>query len=181
MPYYNQHLVYCGSDYNRCKDIETKIVPYSNKYPGKIHFWGNWLKDSQKEFREKNKNIVFHDRIGGRRFREVYSRAIAVPLLSMEEYKKFGHMVMRILESILFGSIPIGFSDFYGIDKFLPKELIVDMDNYEKSMEDVMNHLKYMGYLDRINLRKRLVEKLRKNHDAKNFVDNLIKIEKKIL
>jgi len=173
MPKSDKHLVYCGNRYNREIDFNEKLIPYSNKYPGTCHLVGNWMKDKHKEFREKNHNIVYHDRIGAQQFKENLQDALAVPLLATEEYKKTGFMTMRILETLLFGSIPIGFSDFFGIEKFLPKKLIVDMNNYEKSMEKVMNYLKYLGFTERIQLRRNLVKRL-KFMDVRFFVDKIL-------
>ncbi len=160
IPYRNNLLTYVGNDYNRREDIEKKIIPISEKYPGQVHFWGNWMKDDKKELREKWKHIIFHDRIGAQQFRDALSRSVASPLLATDEYKEHGHMTMRILEILLFGSIPIGFSDFYGIEKFLPGELIIDTDDYKRSSEEVINYLVNLGFLDRITLRKDLAKRL---------------------
>lgn len=182
IPKRNKHLVYIGNNYNRNFDFNNKLIPYSIKNPNTVHLVGNWFNDKSKDFVKTNNKIIYHDRIGFRKFPELYGDAIAVPLLATEEYKKNGVMTMRIIETLLFGSIPIGFSDFKGINKWLPSELIVDMDNYEKSMEEVMCYLmnEKAGFLDRMNLRKELINKI-KFHDINNLVTLIKKlyIEKK--
>ena len=169
-----KRLVYCGNDYERRKDIETKIVPYSIKYPFTVQFFGNWMKDEKKELRDKWNKISFNGRIDAQGFRPSLEGAVASPLLATEDYKERGHMTMRLLESILFGSIPLGFSDFTGINAFLPKELIVDMNDYEKSMERKMGNLFSNGKAYREELRANLSTDLSYQHDAKYFVDKLL-------
>lgn len=170
-------LVYIGNNYERDFDFNNKIVPISKMFPDKVHLVGNWLKDSAKDFRDNNPQIQFHGRIGATEFRELYGNSLAVPLLAKEEYKEKGYVTMRILESLLFGSIPIGFSDFEGIDLFLPKELIIDMNNFEYSSKKVFDYLLSLNYIDRVELRKKLIRNLR-FMDAENFVNKLLEEQK---
>ena len=164
-------IVYVGNDYRRREDIEEKLIPFSIKYPKIIKFYGNWLKDSQKDIREKWNNIEFNSRVGFNSFREIYSHALFSPLLSPPDYKERGHMTARIIEILFWGSIPVGFSDFYGIEKWLPSQLIVNKDN---TLENVYLNLKKMGFFDRINLRNQLINRL-KFHDVENFINKIIK------
>lgn len=166
-----KHLVYIGNDYNRREDIERKIIPYSKKYPYKVIFVGNWMTDDRKKLREKWSNITFKNRIGFNRFRDNLKDAVACPLLFPDEYKKNGFMTMRILEVLLFGSIPIGFSDFNGIEKYLSKSLIAK--DY-KELEDIIKWLINMEPKTRNKLRLNLINKL-KFMDAKYFVDTILK------
>jgi len=170
-------LSYVGNFYNREEDINTKISPFAKNNPGRVHFFGNWMKDELAEFRSKNKGIIFHDRIGAQEFREAIGPACAVPLLSPNNYKTNGVMTMRILESLLFGSIPIGFSDFKGIENWLPKELIVkmDKDGYIDSMNEVVDNLSRMTWTKRNVLRRDLVKNLENKHTNWKFVNQLIK------
>jgi len=174
IPYSNKELVYIGNFYNREKDFNSKLIPYAKKNPGVVWLIGNYMKDELKEFRDQNKEIVFHERIGFDKFKEFYNRSIGIPLLATEEYKNRGHMTARIVESILFGGIPIGFNDFYGIETWLPKELIIDMNNYNNSMEEVMNYLKNLGFFQRIDLRKSLFKSIGEKHDVTKFVDTVL-------
>ena len=167
-------LSYVGNPYNRWPDFENKLFKLAKNNPGRIYIYGNWLKDEYKEIREKNSNVIFNGRIGFNQMREVIGQSCAVPLLATELYKKQGHMTMRILETLLFGSLPIGFSDFNGIKKFLPKELIVNMEDPD-SLENVVDHLAKMTWNKRNKLRHYLINKLAKKHDAKVFVKQLLK------
>lgn len=169
----SKELVYIGNDYNRRHDIESKIIRYARRHPYVVTFIGNWLKDDQKEFREKCKYINFKERIGANEFRDNLKDAIAVPLLSSEDYKKLGHMTMRILETLLFGSIPIGFSDFKGIDLWLPKSLIISIIDTSYYLSEAILDLKTMSLKEREKLREYLVTKL-SFHDVKFFVNTLL-------
>jgi hypothetical protein len=182
IPKRDKLFVYIGNNYERDEDFNNKLIPMSNKNPKKVHLVGNWLKDKYKDFRNKNKNIVYHDRISFDKFLETYQDAIAVPLLAKEEYKKRGFMTMRIIESLLFGSIPVGFSDFKDINKFLPDELIINMKNFESSSTQVIEHLQYLSLFERLELRKSVINKLSKFMDVKFFVNKMlggIKIKKR--
>ncbi len=174
-PHRNSKMVYVGNYYDRDKDFQSKIFDYANKNPGTIKLYGNWLKDSLADVRNNNKGISFNDRVSFNEFEKCYYHAMSVPLLAKEEYKKNGFMTIRIIEALFFGSIPIGFSDFYKIKKWLPPKLIVDVNNLEKSLEKVMNYLEYQtGFLDRIELRKRIVLNLTEIHSAYNFVEIIL-------
>lgn len=170
---FKKHLTYIGNDYNRRDDITNKIIPYSKLFPQKVTFIGKWLEDSQKELREKWNDISFKGRIGANEFYENLNDSIAVPLLATQKYKDNGVMTMRILETLLFGSIPIGFSDFKGIDKWLPDELIVNMEYCTKDIMNKIFYLRNMPFSMRVALRKELVERL-EFHDVKNFVNKII-------
>lgn len=164
-------MVYVGNDYNRREDIEKKLIPFSNNHPQTIKFYGNWLKDSQHELRRKWKNIEFNGRVGFNEFREIYSQSTCYPLLAPQEYKERGHMTARILEGLMFGSIPIGWRDFIGIEKWLPNSLIIDENN---PLEEVYDNLLKMSLSDRIKLRESLIDKL-EFHDVRKFVDVVLK------
>jgi hypothetical protein len=170
----NTHLAYIGNFYNREIDFNTKILPYAQKHPGKVVLVGNYMKEALKYFRDENPGINFQDRIGFDKFRQFYSSAIAVPLLATEEYKAHGHMTARLLETLLFGSIPLGFSDFKGIETWLPDDLIVDVNNVDKDLEDKILRLRNMGIITRMELRNDLIKRIGVKHDVKNFVNEIL-------
>lgn len=178
IPNKNKHLVFVGNNYEKDEDFNTKLIPYSNKHPNKVHLVGNWLNDKNKDFREKNPNIVYHPRIGAGEFRDTLKDAVCCPLLAKDSYKENGYMTMRILETLLFGSIPVGFSDFKGIRTFLPDSLVVDMNNREKSMDDIITRLSNIGIITKDEFRKSLIRHLSQYHDVKNFVDIILGVEK---
>lgn len=117
-------MAYIGNDYKRRDDIHKKITPLSDFFV--IDFYGKWLTDepSQVEFRTMNPNIRYNGRVGAGDFTKIYSSALCVPLLAPKEYREHGFMTYRIIEVLMFGSLPIGFDDFKNINNFLPEELI---------------------------------------------------------
>lgn len=162
--------VYVGNDYNRRNDFDTKFMPMGKHFPGKIHLVGNWLKDSLKDYREKNKNVIFHDRIGAADFYNILHDAACVPLLATDEYKEFGFMTMRLMETLLFGSIPVGFSDFVMINEFLPYELIA---TDAKDLRQKIDWLSKLTPEEREMLRNKVLAKSGPKFSSVNFVDKI--------
>jgi hypothetical protein len=174
IPYSNRMMVYPGNNYERDGDIRLKILPYAKKHSKTVWFYGNWLKDNLKSFRDENPEIVFNDRVGAADFRNILMNAQCVPLLAKDEYKERGYCTARMIETLFWGSIPLGFSDFYGINTWLPKELIVDMNNYERSMDETLDYISQRTFMGRINLRRNLITKIGEMHDASHFVDRVL-------
>lgn len=166
------HLTYIGNDYNRREDIDNNIKQYAKAFPSTVRFVGNWYQDFQTEYRNSLEGVLFYPRIGANEFKYFLSDSVAVPLLATNEYKKSGAMTMRILESILFGSIPIGFSDFYFINKWLPNKLIVDVSDSFYCLKSIIDYLLHMSIKDMHMLRALLAERL-EFHDARYFVDEV--------
>ncbi len=167
----NKLAVYIGNDYNRRADFDKKFMLLGAKHPGKVHLVGNWLKDSLKEYREKNDFISYHGRIGASEFYEHIHDAACVPLLATPEYKERGFMTMRVMETLLFGSIPVGFSDFAGIDQYLPRELIASTP---RDFESKALALSKLNQLERTILRNKVIKKIGPMFDSKLFVDKLL-------
>lgn len=149
----NKIFSYVGNEYKKMIDISKKIGPVSEKYKGLVHFYGNWTREDKKPFRDCYPFIVYHDRIGIGEFKEAMSDSLFVPLLATETYKKRGSMTYRLAEALMFGSIPLGFSDFKDIEKFLPSDLIIDMDHFEFNLHMAIEWLLDMSLEDRTALR----------------------------
>ena len=116
-------LVYVGSRYERDDVIDEWIRPVSDRFPGQVHFYGNWertLEDCQSRW----PGVSFHGRISMKDFGDAYSTAVAVPLLAKKEYLEHGFITPRIWEAIIFGSIPVGLGSHKGIEQYLPSDLI---------------------------------------------------------
>jgi len=168
---YSDVVLYVGNNYEREEMIDKYIKPLSNEYSNKVKFYGNWKKypDEFDRISKKWPNISYNDRIAKDRFLEVYGDSICSPLLAKKSYLEYGHMTARILETLYFGSLPIGFREFNGIEFYLIPELIVD------SPEDFIkkyNNLLSMSKLSKFNLYKKQIEKL-EFMDVKYFVDLL--------
>lgn len=166
----DRELCYVGSRYERDDIIEKYIVPYSEERRYKVLFYGNWNKYLDLLYLEKKWWFIqYHERIGHSSFRRVYSSSIACPLLGKKAYFKNGFMTARILECLYFGSIPIGFREHMGIDRYLPTELIVN-DHCE--LLDCVRFLQGLTIREYIYLRKSLWERLQ-FMDCSNFVGKM--------
>ena len=159
---YCKQIVYVGTKYERDDVIEEYIVPFSQLNPFKVWFYGNWRtnKNIYNSLYEqlKWKDIQYHNRIGHADFSKVYNDAVCCPLLTKKEYFNKGCMPARIQESLYFGTIPIGFSEHKGIEKYLTDDLIADDSD---SLEEIV-----------FNLQK---EKLEKRHERRQKLwNNLI-------
>ncbi len=109
----DKELVYIGSRYERDDVIDEYIKPYAEKRPGKVHFYGNWrdYPDKLAEAEKRWPGVVFNKRVTTKDFHDIYKDAVAVPLLAKREYFEHGFEVARIFESVMFGSVPIGFRE----------------------------------------------------------------------
>ena len=156
-----KHIVYVGNRYERDRMVDEYLAPLMDL---NINLYGNWL-EGGRDSREKWSNFTYYDRISLIDFRRVYQNACATILLSKDEYLKHGFMTARILESIFFGTIPIGLNEFYRIKKYLPEYLIIKEANeareiINKSLTDYAWRVKEI-----IKLRNNL-----KMMDCRNFV-----------
>ena len=171
-------VVYIGSRYERDRSIQENLISYSDKELFKVWFYGNWRKypDKYNElYIDMNwKNIQYHNRIGHSEFKEIYSDSVCCPLLAKDEYYKNGFMTARIQECLYFGSIPIGFKEHYGIEKYLPENLIAsDSDDFY----DKVQQLKKLTIKERNLFRQQLWSNL-EFMDVKYFVNEMLKVIK---
>jgi len=162
-------MAYVGNEYMRMKDIKSKIDPLSKEFPQQISFYGNWTRDDKKEIRKQFPDIKYNGRIGLGEFTDAMGDALCVPLLAREDYKEMGFMTYRLAESLMFGSLPLGFSDFKNIDKYLPEELIVNMDE-KNGLHNTITSLKNQTYEQRVELRNKTAKKVAEIFSIDNFI-----------
>ena len=167
----DKHLVYIGSRYERDEIIDKYIKNYALENKNKVHFYGNWrdYPNKLKESEERWKGIIFNNRITVKDFWNVYHDACFVPLLGKQSYFDSGFITARIFESVLFGSLPLGFKEHYGIEKYCLKTV----DNYTEYKELIQPLLN--GSINRDKLRKQQVEML-ESFDVKYFVDKMMEV-----
>jgi|GEM_PF-1762451 len=167
----NKELVYIGSRYERDEIIDEYIKPYAELKKNKVYFYGNWrdYPEKLKEAEERWPGIVFNNRIGSADFHKTYKDAYVVPLLGKKSYFNSGFVTARMFESVLFGSLPVGFSKHVGIEKLALKVV----DGYE-GLINFVDELKSTPILRDI-YRKEQVSMLRPM-DVKNFVDKMIEV-----
>lgn len=156
----------------RQDDIRLNISKYADYHYNMVHFYGNWLRQDKQQFRQKYPTIIYHDRIGIGQFNDAMSDSIGVPLLARNDYKENGFMTFRFVQSILFGSIPIGFSDFNHIDKYLPNELIA-ISGQRQSLQKIIQWLRIEQHATQV--REYLInDKISKLFNIKTFIDKVL-------
>ena len=169
-------IVYIGNRYERDDPIEKYLIPFSKKYPFTVWLYGNWRNyaDKYDELYEKLKwrDIQYHNRIGHNDFAKVYGDSVCCPLLAKKEYFDNGFITARIQECLYFGSIPVGFSEHNGINKYLPEELIVSNNN---TLENIVNKLEQLSIPERFDYRFKLWDRL-SFMDIKYFVNSLLSV-----
>lgn len=163
-------LVYVGSRYERDDVIEEWIKPVSDRFPGEVEFWGNWLKEpSLTECKKMWPNISYNRRITMTDFKEVYETAVACPILAKQSYLESGFITPRPWEALMFGTLPIGLSSHAGIDDYvLPNLKVRD----EKDMCYVLEVMSEWDLKTRNDHREENIEKIR-FMDVSNFVNRI--------
>lgn len=154
----NLVLAYIGNDYERKESFDKWIGEPARDWAASkaFHVYGNWLKYPEKAIKneEDYPDIVFHPKVTKPQMLQIYSRALFVPLLAKEEYNQLGHMTYRLPEVMYSGGIPVGFSEFTGIEKYVIPELVVeDQEQYKKLITKLM----CQSHKERIDLWKKQI------------------------
>lgn len=150
-------VTYIGNHYERDWAIDTFIKPLSEILPeNSIRFVGNWEKypDVFKEVKARWPRLSYEPRVVKEDFLFKYSPALTCPLLGKESYYESGFMSPRLVESLMYGCLPVGFKIHKGIEYFLPSELIVEdhreykhlLERLEKMSINEYNSLLYKVY-----------------------------------
>lgn len=161
----SHHLGYIGSRYERDETIDKWIGPIAPANTHRVKFWGKWEPDDV--VRARWPGVSFAGRIGVRGFKDAYSRVAAVPLLAKQSYYEHGFITPRPWEAIIFGSIPIGLNEHYGIDRYC--DLIAN-DPYH--LLDIATHLRTISPIRRRVYREEAAHKL-SHMDVRNFMNVL--------
>jgi hypothetical protein len=159
-----QKLVYVGSRYERDDVITEFVKPVSDRWPGEVMFYGNWL-NTLDECRALWPNVSYNGRIGVAGFRQAYGRAVACPLLAKRSYLKTGFITPRPWEALLFGTIPIGIHRSQ-----VPYTHLIGAN--EETMVAWIEDLTTISPRERDDLRRDLCHELR-FMDVRNFVDEI--------
>lgn len=167
----NMFMAYVGNNYKREQYLKKYFSTTCELKPGRIHLYGNWTKYDTRVVRE-HPGITFHPKVGRAMRDWAYQHAACVPMLAKEEYFRLGHITPRLHEVVNAGSIPIGFSEFNGWDRYyLPDTLAWDAD----SLYDVAIRCSNMTYDQRKAKLKEQVELLLDNRifDVDLFFENI--------
>ncbi len=162
-------VVYVGNRYERDRMINQYLYPLA-ELGFDVHVYGNWLEsytDSDKLW----PLLKFHRRISMKGFYDAYSNAAITPLLAKDEYCKYGFMTARIIEGAFFGAVPVGLSEFMGIENYLPDYLVAD--DVDDLCKIITAHKDFSTKQKSIALVRRMLEK---KMDVSNFVKVLYEL-----
>ena len=163
-------LVYVGSRYERDDVIEEWIRPVSERWPGAVHFYGNWTRpENLREAVRMWPRVNYCGRITTSQFWDAYGTAAACPLLAKRSYLETGFITPRIWEALLFGTIPVGLVTHRGIDRYLPDSLVARDPGH---LGEIVERLAGISLAERHALRREIVGRIG-FMDAGNFVDVL--------
>lgn len=161
-------IAYVGSRYERDDVIEQYLKPISDDFPEAVHFYGNWTREPNlSQCKAMWPNVVYHDRITVTQFWDAYCDAVACPLLAKRSYFKTGFTTPRIWEALMFGTIPVGFSEHLGIADYTPH-----IAKSAESLKGILERLSRLNAHERYLERKRIVDMLG-FMDASNFATAL--------
>lgn len=164
-------IVYVGNRYERDWCID-KYIPEDVEG---VTVYGNWL-ESGRDSAERWPKIKFGKRLQLDEMYEAYSKASVTPLLAKKEYCEKGFMTARIIESVLYGCLPLFIEEFDMSNIWLndtDKELVEKLTIHSK--EELVEKAKY--YMEHPDERKELIRKLRfklNYMSAKNFVADFL-------
>jgi hypothetical protein len=101
---HRDNISYVGNRYDRDDDFDKYFGKPNNRF--KYNVYGNWL-ERDRDSKERWPHVSFYDRIQPYQLRDAYCDATTVPLLLKPQYNEFGFMTHRLVEAIVFGSIPL--------------------------------------------------------------------------
>lgn len=155
-------LGYVGNNYERQEYLDKYLTHGSNRHPGTVHLYGNWLKYGT-DIIEEYPGISFHTKVGRHMRDWVYQHSLAVPMLAKQIYFQWGHITPRLHEVVSAGGIPIGFTEFNGVERYYPGDLIVSDDRELALLVDEI------AAWDGAKRRGKLYEQVEKMIDEKIF------------
>lgn len=164
-------ISYVGSRYERDDVIDRYIKRFAEVHPGIVQFYGNWrdYPEQYSEALQRWPGIIYNNRIAMRDFRQAYEDSIVCPLLGKAEYLKRGFVTARVLEALMFGTIPVGLNEHFGINAWTPFCISESMD-----LERYLYDEQFKTESFRNDLRKKLVEQIYRLIDPARFVRTLL-------
>ncbi|HTJ49418.1 MAG TPA: hypothetical protein VL443_08210 [Cyclobacteriaceae bacterium] len=168
-------IVYVGNRYDRDDAFQKFFgTGYGTSGREKIFYdiYGNWL-EGEKDSKIRWPHIRFHHRAQPKEFHTLYKNSVATPLILKDEYNEHGFMTVRIIETLLFGSIPLLPSDFKSPITYVPKNLVID-DEYD--MLSAIKENKLFSQ-ERTAIRRKLIQNVQ-IHSPHYFVRKIEQIVK---
>ncbi len=112
-------IVYVGSRYARDWSVTKYLWDAARMKSNRVIVYGNWMEGGRNSA-DDWADVEFGHRISFGEFRDVYKNAAVTPLLAKEEYCENGFQVYRILESVIFGCIPVQIEEFKSPIQYIP-------------------------------------------------------------
>ena len=152
----NMRVAYVGNNYKRAEFIGKLLGIELQRHPMRTHFYGNWAKydnDAQLIWPD----AVFHPKVARTMLNWVYQHATCVPMLAKDVYFKRGHITPRTYEVVVAGGIPVGFTEFSGVERYYPQQLIA---RDAVSFTYIVDELDALSFDDRKRIVRAQAEKL---------------------
>lgn len=161
-------IVYIGNRYERDNEFDQFFGTPTDQV--EFNVYGSWLENGR-DSAQRWPHVNFRERIQPYQMRDAYKYALTTPLLLKPEYNQKGFMSIRIIESLLFGTIPV-----------LPKQFqspiayayVPRVENEEEMLEIVQSPLFTQEY-GRKMLRRAIINDVQ-IHDVEYFVNKLLSI-----
>lgn len=161
-------ITYIGNRYERDEEFQKYLGIGSRDVVYEVY--GNWL-EGDKDSKERWPHIHFRHRAQPYEMKIGYQHALATPLIMRDVYKQYGLMTNRIIETLLFGTIPLLPLDFTSPFEYVPDFLkIKDEIDMLQTIYDYLMDVK-----ERKEVRKQIVEMI-EFCDVKYFVKKLEEI-----
>jgi hypothetical protein len=129
-------FAYVGNNYKREEYIEKYLLDSANKFPKRMHMYGNWLKYNH-SIKTRYPNIVFHPKVNKPICKWIYQHCHVVPMLAKNVYFTRGHITPRLFEVVMSGGIPIGFNEFKNSQLYFNTSVGSDEEFTEKLLDIV--------------------------------------------
>lgn len=146
-----EEVAYIGNRYDR----DGQFDKYLGQDLGLLaRVYGNWL-EKDRDSAVKWPHIRFGPRIHPESFHEVYMQAAVVPLILRDKYNEYGWMTFRLIESLLFGTIPVLPIEFQSPMTYIPYNLRIG------SQEDLVKIAKEYSkdWRGRKEMRKKIIDR----------------------
>lgn len=161
-------IVYIGNRYLRDDQFDLFLGKQPKDFI-EIHVYGNWL-EGDKDSKERWPHIHFHERIQPFEMHDAYKHAITTPLLLKDEYNKYGFMSIRLIESLLWGTIPVLPTSFqspieYNLWRVRDQDDLLHLATSSLFKDPELRELSRQNALQSI-----------KQHDVKYFVNKLLSV-----
>jgi len=140
----NEHYItYCGNNYERYKMFSKYLQNAGKMLKDGVHIYGNWKQFSPERIspikvKMMFPDVIFHDRVSYDEVEKILNQSFSTLCITKDAYNEKGLVVSRFIEALRCKTLLFGTKEFYGIEKLLPKECIV---NDAKTLVEAISEL----------------------------------------